>query len=444
MQRTLLTALVGLAVGALGLGSAAVAQDKWDLAILTPHNDHIQKEFEYAFSQHVGRELRIRWVKQGTGQLLEMLSRTDRNGETFGFDVFFGGGVPDLQLAAQRGYLEKPNLPQETLDAIPAEIAGVANVDPQGLWYGSALSSFGILINTRGLQNQGLPPITTWKDLSDPRMNSWVILADPRNSSSVRVSYELLLQQYGWEEGWPLLMQIAANARQFASSSSQIPNDVAIGNVLAGPCIDCYAWGRMAQTETGTLSFILPVGGSAITPDPIALLRKAPRRELAEQFIAFVLSPAGQKLWLLDPGTPGGPREHALYRLPIRRDVYPADGPLAERNPYNVAESALKIDDQLQNARTKLLAELMGVALVDQHADLRRAWTALIDGGMKPAAVEEWRKLPFSQEESLQLAKVLDEGAAPRSAAAREATRLVRGWHEVFRQKYRRVIELSR
>lgn len=422
--------------------AASARAESYDLEILTPHNEHIQREFELAFCKHVGKPLRIRWVKQGTGQLLKVLEAQERSvkGGSFGFDVFFGGGVPDHDMAAERGYLEPADVPEEILNGIPEKIAGVGNYDARRRWIGAALSSYGMLMNLRGLAQQKLPELKTWEDLGDPRMFSWVVIADPRKSSSVRVSYELILQQYGWEKGWTLLMQIAANSRLIADASSAIPNEVATGNVLAGPCIDFYAYARVAQAGKDVLAYVNPAGGSAITPDPISMLRQPPHREMAQRFITFVLSPAGQALWVLAPGEPGGPKENALFRLPVRPDVCEqyADR-ISISNPYKEAEAGTfrTVNDELQRSRNVLVSELMGAALVDLHGELKDAWKALIDGGMKPAALQEWTKPPFSEQEGLELAKKLEAGE-------REARQITRSWTREFRARYQRVKDLSK
>ncbi len=416
--------------------------DEYDLVLISPHNENIQQEFERAFIDHVGRPLKLRWIKKGTGQIIQQLEAQDRalDGGSFGIDVFFGGGVPDHDLAAARGYLESPDLPPEILAGIPKEIAGVANYDKRRLWFGSALSSFGVLMNKQGLKNQNLPEIKKWEDLAHPRMFSWVVIADPRKSSSVRVSYELILQQYGWEKGWQFLTQIAANSRMITDSSSAVPNEVATGNVLAGPCIDFYAYGRIAQAGEDVLGYVNPEGGSAITPDPISMLRKPPHEELAERFVAFVLRPEGQRLWVLPAGALGGPVEHSLHRMPVRPDVCEkyADQ-LLIKNPYKEAEAGTfrKMDGDLQRDRNPLLAALMGAVLVDLHGEVCETWQALIAGGMKPEALALWSKPPFSEAEALKLAKKLEEGG-------REARRLTRRWTFEAREKYERVRELAR
>ncbi|HMQ14887.1 MAG TPA: hypothetical protein PKC49_02830, partial [Phycisphaerae bacterium] len=69
----------GLAIAVVvGLWRAAPGAAQHDLEIITPHHEHIQQEFERAFVEHVGRPLKIRWLKQGTGQLLKVLEAKDR------------------------------------------------------------------------------------------------------------------------------------------------------------------------------------------------------------------------------------------------------------------------------------------------------------------------------------------------------------------------------
>lgn len=421
---------------------ADTESDGYELAILSPHHDTIQQEFERGFNAYMGRKIKIRWVKQGTRQLMQLLQAQDQKspGASFGFDLLFGGGAPDHELAAQRGYLEKPNLPKEITDAIPADIGGVANFDDEGYWYGTAVAAFGILTNPPAMKAQQLPAIETWDDLANPEFSSWIILADPRKSSSVRACYELILQQLGWEKGWAALMAMSGNARQFAASSSNVPQEVSTGNVVAGPCIDFYGWTNIAKYGKENLNYILPKGGYAITPDPMSMLRKPPHRELAEKFMEFVLSEAGQRLWILPAGVEGGPTDTPLYRLAVLPSVYEKYGDQAlTPNPYEWGGKGLAhFDAKLEGRRTELLAELMGAAVVNLHREAKAAWNALNEGGRKEEALAEWNAVPFSFEESLAIADELaNEPDAKRVATLRKE------WESFFHDKYAKVLRLA-
>ena len=58
------------------------------------------------------------------------------------------------------------------------------------------------------------------------------------------------------------------------------------------------------------------MGGTSVGVDPIGVFRGAPDPALASEFIEFMVSEKGQKLWNWKPGTPGGPQRYALRRLP--------------------------------------------------------------------------------------------------------------------------------
>jgi hypothetical protein len=87
--------------------SSLARADEYDLVVITPHNAQIQEEFGTAFSEKLGRPVKIRWVFQGTGQLMQMLETKDRSapGASFDMDVFFGGGPADHEIAARSAFL---------------------------------------------------------------------------------------------------------------------------------------------------------------------------------------------------------------------------------------------------------------------------------------------------------------------------------------------------
>jgi hypothetical protein len=164
----------------------------------------------------------------------------------------------------------------------------------------------------------------------------------PKADRAKNAAYQKALAA-GFRKGMSQLLLIAANARYFTDSATQVPNDVGNGEAAAGTAIDFY--GRVYEETVGPkrCRFVLPVAATATTPDPIALLRGGPSPELARHFVEFTLTPEGQRLWELKPGTPGGPVARPLRRMPIRRDVYGksladrADWCDPEINPFEAA-----------------------------------------------------------------------------------------------------------
>ena len=239
-----------------------------------------------------------------------------------GIDIFFGGGY-DPYLALKKAQLLEPYaLPKALLEKIPPRLAGVPLYDPDHTWYGATLAGFGIVYNKVVLGLTKLPVINTWEDLASPRAFGWVGSSDPRKSGSVHMVYEIILQAYGWEKGWKIITGLAANVRSFTNSASQVPKDVAIGEVAYGLAIDFYAWAQVKEAGADKIGFVMPDNLTIITPDAIAILKGAPNPEVAKAFIRFVMSEEGQKLWLLVEKAPGGPQRFQLNRFSVLPSFY--------------------------------------------------------------------------------------------------------------------------
>jgi len=331
-----------------------------------------------------------------------------------GIDLFFGGGPYDFEKQAAVGRLVDSGVEARhpdwfTAATFPRTFSG--ETFSGELWYGAVLSSYGILFNRDALRRLGIDhEPAQWADLTDPRYVGQVGLCDPTKSGSINAAFENVLQQQihrrvdplgaaaapaavaaavraGWLDGLRLLQLIGANARYFTDTSQKPPIDVAAGDCAAGMCIDFY--GREEEEAvhrrdpaSHRIGYAQPVGGAAYSVDPIALLRGAPHPEVARLFIEYTLSLDGQKLWNFRTGTPGGPREFALRRLPVRRDFYAASAWTPYRsdpavNPYAAAD-ALVYHPEWTGALFSEIAFDIRVLTEDTHPELVRAWRAII------------------------------------------------------------------
>lgn len=430
-----------------------------DLVLVSPHSEYVQQEFERAFSawhqRTYGTPVTLEWRDVGgTTQITNFLQSQYSGGGSAGIDIYFGGGSPDYVYLARQGLLEKITLPPEIVEALPDEIAGIRQYDADAGWYGACLSSFGIIYNAAVIErkNAGLPagqqlPVPDdWADLADPRMYDQATAANAAKSGSARAAYETMLQAAGdWPAGWPMLLEFWGNCRRYTEGASDVPSLVGSGDVLAGTCIDYYAFNEMAVRQPGTVRYVVPQSGRAWTPDPIAVLRNPPHREMAQRFVEFVLSPEGQALWALPPGVPDGPAEHALYRQPIRPDVYERfEGRMLEElaDPF-AEEQAFRLDTELQGARiSHVLGPLMQAAAIDNDQRLREAWKVVIDRGMPEDLVAEFARLPdnlATREALLTTAARLAEAKAANDARALDE--ITTGWRNFFREKYDRIVQ---
>ena len=382
-----------------------------------------------------------------------------------GIDLFFGGGSFDYIQQASAGRLvacdligDPKKFPQ-SLCRFPQIVGGEPYWDPQGRWAGAVLAAFGICYNTDVLQRLGFPGVPQhWADLADPRLRGTVALADPTQSGSAAKAFEMLIQQQiveaggdpveGWRRAMRIIRRIAANARYFSDAATRIVWDVESGDASAGMAIDFY--GRF-QSEavrrpdgSSRLQYFTPLGGSSFGSDPIGMLRGAPSPELAREFIGFVLSPEGQKLWNWKVGTPGGPEKYALRRLPILPELYaPEYAPLRsdpDVDPFLWAKENPPYRPEWTAPLFKTIGFVVQTMAIDPHDELCEAWGALVEAGFPPQATAL-----FDDVSAVDYAKTTaDIKPALSSAQKIDQTRLAKRLCDQFREQYRQVTALAR
>ena len=356
-------------------------------------------------------------------------------------------------------------------------------------WVGVCLSSFGIVYNADLYDRLGLPEPTTWSDLTDPRLSGLVALADPTHSGSVSVAYTMVLQRRmaeaeeayrltlkgpygkppaagklnkkdpkyraaiaeGWHQGMGELLLMAANARYFTDSASQVPADVGDGQAAAGVAIDFY--GRVYQESVGPrrCRFVAPVAATAITPDPVGILYgvKGGRLELATHFVEFLLSRQGQELWIKKVGTPGGPVWRALRRPPVMAGLYQPGvdrsdwtddvDPFTEAGGFNQRGEWMGLLTEL-----RVVWAAAWIDARDALNDCHRAILNVEDASRRASLLAQLADVPVRMED-------LEHQSAERAALSERRgdldewkARQRMDWAARFREHYRRVEALAR
>ncbi len=397
------------------------------LVIISPHNESIRDEYGEAFAawwkQQSGRSVYVDWrTPGGTAEIRKVLdsgfeAAKDRGAAGIGIDIFFGGGDYEFKTQDTAGRLVQLEVFEKHPDwfgekGVAQYFSGEQYYNDEHTWVAACLSQFGICYNEDGLKRLGLPVPRKWDDLGDARYAGYLALADPSKSGTVARAFELLMQQQmqdamavpgvdqkiaaaqGWQNGLQLIQRLAANARYFTDSASKIPQDVGQGDSVAGMCVDFY--GRSFSDElkradgTSRLQWVPPVGGSSLSGDPIAVFRGAPNERVAQAFVEFVMSEAGQVLWDAKPGTPMGPKERALRRMPVRRDVYTAEN-LANfvdggGIPYDTT-GAFVYRPELTGKAFRTLRSIVRIMGIDSHEEMKHAWQAIREANFPPEAM---------------------------------------------------------
>ncbi len=458
----LATLIIPFALRALAGRSdaGATSPDRQSLIVITPHAEAIRSEFADAFSawhqQHYGTPVFVDYrIYGGASDIMRYFESAKRtlfaSLGTYKIDIVWGGGdyMFDHDLGSA-GYLQgvalDPQLlarafAQPTINGLP--LYDLKNNPPQ--WFGTALSSFGIVYNRDVLRHLRLPEPKTWKDLADPKYAGWILLADPTRSRAAQTAFMIVVERamqdatdagesadVGWARGMGLIRQIAANARMFTDNGTIVPGIISSGEAAAGMAIDFQARSQVDAVQVGDVSrlgYIEPAGATAINPDPVAMVKGAEHPELAKHFIEFLLSEDGQRLWNTRAGAPGGPKRTSLRRLPIMKSVYDSPTNFTDAvNPY-ISSGAFNTRRD-RTATSSIVADLIQMSCVDTLDELRQTRKMILTS---PHAQELDRKLglfPFDQQEALARQK--------RKAAATplEWIEMQRQWTQDFRNEY--------
>ncbi|MBM3887577.1 MAG: extracellular solute-binding protein [Verrucomicrobia bacterium] len=415
------------------------------LIVISPHWEGVKREFERAFSEwhqkHHGAPVKIDWRDVGgTGDFLRYVdSRYAGNPDGGDLDVAWGGGIDPYFELQRKKYLARHDPPAAVLAEIPAQVGGVPMYDPTHEWFGTAISTFGICANKRVIEIMKLPKVQRWFDLCRPELLGWVGGGDLRKTGSIHMSFELILQSYGWQRGWEVVTRLCANTRQFSPASSTTVKEASFGNVAYAMAIDFYALMQVGREGPENMAYIQPPEVIALNPDCAGVFRGAPNRKVAERFLDYLLSEEGQSLWMIPRGKPGGPREFNIERMAIWPRLYQKlrGVTLVTINPFELP-IAFRYDPKKGGDRWQILNDLFGSCIIDVHQELVAAWRALIARGLwdDPQAVAELSRLPLSEEDVTRLA------AGKWKDPLLRARKCV-DWQSWARDKFRRIAALE-
>ena len=127
-------------------GHSPRAADLVILDVMMPRSDGLET-LKQAFEQkHPGVKVIVK--QQQTNQGVTYLRETRARPEA---DIFWVSAVDAFQTLKAEGLLDKLVLPKETLARMPARIGGFPLHDPDGQYWGFAVSGYGLMWNTRYL-----------------------------------------------------------------------------------------------------------------------------------------------------------------------------------------------------------------------------------------------------------------------------------------------------
>jgi ABC-type Fe3+ transport system substrate-binding protein len=335
-----------------------------------------------------------------------------------GADVLFGGGQFAFQANADKGYLidtgllkEKPQWFEGDKPLIPKNLSGEIIYDSKGRYFGACLGVFGIAYNPERLAELQLPAPKSWEDIAGPKWLGTLTLTDPSRSGAAATTFERILQQQmskhptnlslGWISGFSVIKRMVANSRWVTDSASKPTRDTVRGDCVGAMVIDFQAkaeseFAQASMPGADRLRFVVPVGGTSVSSDPIAVFRGAPEPEIAKLFLTFVLSEEGQRLWNQKVGTPGGPVRYALRRYPVRRDLVDSNQAAVrsdpDEDPFAIADG-FTFHPEWTGKAFFMISAIVKTTALDARADLIPAWKSIATHGGPEKCPKAWSEM---------------------------------------------------
>jgi ABC-type Fe3+ transport system substrate-binding protein len=352
----IVVATLALLAGAV---SASAQPATREVVVLTSFPKELFEAYKQAFEQKTPG-VKVIVKQQQTNQGVTYLRETRSRPEA---DVFWVSAVDAFQALKTDGLLEKVALPKETLARIPAKIGSFPLHDPDGYYWGFAVSGYGLMWNTRYLALHKLPAPREWTDLADARYWGHLVISAPSRSGTTHLTVEVILQAYGWEKGWALLLQSGGNMGSITERSFGVPEAVVSGQYGIGVVIDFFGLSAIASGQP--IDFVYP-SLTSVVPASVAVVKNGPNPANARAFVEYLLGDEGQ-LRLFAP---------EIGRLPVVPALY-ARAPRGYPNPFTMKLGGVDFDDKLSSGRRNVVNALFDQVVTFRHTELKAAWGAI-------------------------------------------------------------------
>jgi len=278
-------------------------------------------------------------------------------------DIFWVSAPDAFQTLDSDGLLEKYSPPKEIMARIPAKIGNFPIHDPDGKYFGFAISGYGLMWNKNYLKAHKLPAPKEWTDLTNPRYYNHLVISAPSRSGTTHLTIETILQAYGWEKGWALLLNAGGNMGSITERSFGVPEAVISGQYGIGVVIDFFGLSAIASGQP--VEFAYP-SLTSVVPASVGIVKGGPNPQEAKTFVNYLLSEAGQMV-LFAP---------EIARLPVIPDLY-AKAPKDYPNPFKKKMGGVEFNDELSSRRRDVVNSLYDHIITFRHNELRDAWKSI-------------------------------------------------------------------
>lgn len=287
-----------------GKASSGDDPEQATLTVYTGNHKDLIETLAAAFTEDTGIELSIR-----DGEDADLVNQIITEGDRTKADLFVSEEPGPIARLAGEGLLD--HLPEDTLDMVDPRL-----VPPSGDWVPYAARSRVIYYNPELIDEADLPDSIL--DLADPEWKGRFAYA-PSGAFVATVSY--MIDDIGEDQTLEWLEAIKANGVN-EHKNGKVRDTVEAGQHEFG-LSNHYYWWILAQTEGGPDELTSqihymdePDAGGLLLTSGVGILKTSQHTEAAEQFVEWLVSPAGGQAIIGDSDT-----DTSGAQIPVARDA---------------------------------------------------------------------------------------------------------------------------
>ncbi|WP_035060674.1 iron ABC transporter substrate-binding protein [Andreprevotia chitinilytica] len=271
-------------------------------------------------------------VRVHTGEGPQLAAQLVAEGQSSPADVYLTSNSPELMLLEGKGMLSK--VQPATFGEIPAHYSS-----PTGVWVGVMARENVLAYNTKMIKPEQMP--ASLLDLGKPAWKGKIAIAPSDGDFLPLVSAVLALKGEAATLEW--LKGLRTNAQIFDDNEGVVAA-VNRGAVATG-IINNYYWARLhtEMGDKGTHSALYHFGnadvGALLNVSGAAVLKSSKNAEVANKFLAYLVSPRAQQLMA---------NSKVTYEYPLHAGVAPDPilKPFNQINPPQLDMQKLGDDSQ--------------------------------------------------------------------------------------------------
>ena len=183
-------------------------------------------------------------------------------------------------------------------------------VDPEHMYYGTAVASTGIVYNTNMVQEAP----QSFSIFTNPENKGNCVMPSPLYSGTA--AYNLGVYTRMENLGWEFYQAMKDNDMQVVNGNGGVIDAVANGEKSYGMVLDTDA--NVAINNGSPIAFAYPEEGCSSICDPIALIKGTKNQKAAEVFVEFMLSKEVREF-----------AAENYFKTAPRKDVKPVNGVLS-------------------------------------------------------------------------------------------------------------------